>query len=307
MYAEIMNHLHSDSTYHKKWPYDQYYISYNIVLNRSHFDIYNTDILNTPIGRALRHNWWKNKEMYQDMNCLLNNDITLTDEPFICSQYYDDTPIIEEYEYLKEKRQRIIDYIRNIVINSQSILEGNSFYHHHTLDICPDLFYKQMNLFWLGKKAEKRICEIGFNAGHSTMLLLLGRDQTPLEFTVFDIGHHDYTKPCISFIQSEFSHVCFEYIEGDSTITMSQWIQVHDDLLGSYDLVHIDGGHTEHCIMNDMQNSDLLVKKGGYLIIDDTNMLHINQYVDNYISSGKYIEVKYCDTKWYPHRILKKV
>jgi hypothetical protein len=151
------------------------------------------------------------------------------------------------------------------------------------------------------------ICEIGFNAGHSSMLLLLGRDNSPPNFTIFDIGHHRYTKPSFEYIKSKFSYVNFEYIEGDSTIIMPEWINNHTDLIGKYDLVHVDGGHSEHCIYNDMKNTDLLVKVNGIVIVDDTNNEIINGYVDKYISSGNYVELNVIQTFGYPHRIIRKI
>jgi hypothetical protein len=201
----------------------------------------------------------------------------------------------------------MLDDIKNIVINSNKLLEGNAFYHHLTLDLFSDLYTKQQNLFWCGKKAVTRICEIGFNAGHSVMLLLLGRDKTPLEFTIFDIGEHAYTKPCLEYIKSQFQHVNFEYIEGDSTSTMPKWIEENHQYLGVYDVVHVDGGHSEHCISNDMKNADLLVKNGGILIIDDTNVDHINKNVDLYLSNGKYREMNVLKTRGYVHRIIQKI
>jgi len=150
------------------------------------------------------------------------------------------------------------------------------------------------------------MCEIGFNAGHSTMLLLLGRDKTPLDFTLFDIGHHPYTKPCLDYIISQFPHIKFDYIEGDSTVAMPKWIEANHTQIGLYDVVHVDGGHSKHCISNDMKNADILVKRGGIVIIDDTNVSHINKYVDLYISTGKYREMDVLKTKGYPHRILQK-
>ena len=135
------------------------------------------------------------------------------------------------------------------------------------------------------------MCEIEFNAGHSSMLMLLGRDETPIDFTIFDIGHHSYTKPCLKYIESQFKHVNFEYIEGDSILTMPIWIGMNKQHIHSYDVVHVDGGHSEGCIFNDMKNADLLVKKGGFIIIDDTNMVHINKYANLYISNEKYKEM----------------
>jgi len=81
-------------------------------------------------------------------------------------------------------------------------LEGNIFYPHMTLNLLSTLKPKQINLFISGKQATNKICEIGFNAGHSAMVMLLGREIKQLEFTIFDIGRHSYTKPCYDYIQS---------------------------------------------------------------------------------------------------------
>ncbi len=215
--------------------------------------------------------------------------------------------IRSEYESKNNEKQTYLDDLKSIIIKSNASLEGNCFYHHTTLSIFPELYSKQLNLFWCGKQAVENICEIGFNAGHSTMLMLLGRTDTPLNFTIFDIGHHAYTKPSFEYIKSKFSHVNFEYVEGDSTIIMPEWINNQTELMYKYDVVHVDGGHGEHCISNDMKNTDLLIKKNGIVIIDDTNSNIINKYVDLYISNGNYIELKLLSTYGYPHRIIKKI
>ncbi len=212
-----------------------------------------------------------------------------------------------DYESKNEEKHVYLNDLKNIVLNSNSCLEGNCFYYHTTLYEYHELYSKQLNLFWCGKQAVENMCEIGFNAGHSSMLLLLGRTNTPLNFTIFDIGQHPYTKPCYEYIKSKFSHVNFEYVEGDSTITMPEWINTHSDLMYKYEVVHVDGGHSEHCISNDLKNADLLVKKNGIIIIDDTNDAIINQYVDMYISSGNYIELSLLPTVGYQHRIIRKI
>ena len=84
--------------------------------------------------------------------------------------------------YLEDLKQIILEHI------PETKFEGNSFYHHQSIREYPELYNKQLNLFWCGKQAPARICEIGFNAGHSAMLLLLASSATT--FTVFDIGHH---------------------------------------------------------------------------------------------------------------------
>ena len=215
--------------------------------------------------------------------------------------------IKSDYESKTDEKNVYLDGIRNIVCNSNASLEGNCFYYHGSLHDYPELYSKQLNLFWCGKQATEYICEIGFNAGHSTMLLLLGREKTPLNFTVFDIGHHAYTRPSLEYIQSQFPHVNFEYVEGDSTVIMAEWINNHKEIMYKYDVVHVDGGHHEHCILNDMKNADLLVKKNGIVIVDDTNVPVINKYVELYLSSGNYIELNLLPTCGYPHRVIKKI
>jgi hypothetical protein len=212
-----------------------------------------------------------------------------------------------EYDNYKQQKDIYLNDLEKIIINSNDHLEGNSFYHHLSLTPYPELYNKQVNLFNIGKNTS-RICEIGFNAGHSAMLLLLGRNNAPLNFTVFDNSYHRYTIPAFHYIKSQFPNVSFEYIEGDSTLTMPQWIERNQHLLGTYDLVHVDGGHSPHCITNDMKNSDLLVKINGFLIVDDVYMGHINDCVNEYISSGRYIDTtSFLPTYGYTHRIIQKI
>jgi len=220
---------------------------------------------------------------------------------------YNFSEIENEYETHYTSKQKILYDLKIIVLDSNENLEGNSFYHHNSLILFPELHTKQLNLFWCGKQAKTKMCEIGFNAGHSSLLLLLGRDTTPLDFTIFDIGHHSYTRPCLNYIKSMFPVVKFEYIEGDSTTTMPIWINENTQSIGSYDVVHLDGGHSEHCIINDMKHSDILVKVNGIIIIDDSNVSHINDCINRYIESGNYKEIDVLKTQGYPHRIIQKL
>jgi 3D (Asp-Asp-Asp) domain-containing protein len=104
-----------------------------------------------------------------------------------------------------------------------------------------------------------------------------------------------------------FPNVAFEYVEGDSANTMPAWIKENPSACGTYDVVHVDGGHFESCIMNDMKNTDILIRVGGIVIVDDTNSDIINRYVDMYLGSGKYKELDTLKTYGYPHRIIQKI
>lgn len=207
-----------------------------------------------------------------------------------------------EYESCRLKTQKFLDDLMKIVVQFKCLLEGNIFYSMH-FNLAKEFVPKQLNMFWCGKQVQTKVCEIGFNAGHSSMLLFLGRDDTPVDFTVFDIGHHAYTGPCLEYVKSQYKHVNIEFVHGDSTVTMPKWIKENIHCLESYDVVHVDGGHSEHCILNDMKHADLLVKERGLLIIDDTNLHHINKCVDVYVAKG------YTELRLHPtilHRVLVK-
>lgn len=102
MYKTIINDLHNYNNYHNAWPFDQYYISKYVFENKHHFFIFIPYILNTPIGKVLRHNWFKTQQMYDDLHKLLHSDSDL-DNFVIKNDYYDeaDFPNTQEngYEY----------------------------------------------------------------------------------------------------------------------------------------------------------------------------------------------------------------
>ncbi len=91
MYSMIIRHLMIDNKHHSLWPFDQYYISDFVFKNKDKFVIFVPDILNTPRGKVLRHNWGKSQKMYTDMdevNNKLINNVWMNDIPFIESEYY---------------------------------------------------------------------------------------------------------------------------------------------------------------------------------------------------------------------------
>lgn len=107
MYKNIICDLRNNANYHNSWPFDQYYISKYVFENKEKFIIFNPDILNTPIGKVLRHNWCKNKKMYDDLSklyCDINKNLCIDKTIFIEKKYYDekDFPNKNEdsYDYL---------------------------------------------------------------------------------------------------------------------------------------------------------------------------------------------------------------
>jgi hypothetical protein len=93
MYNSIIKDLENDNSYHNTWPLDQHYISKYVFENKEKFTIFVPDILNTPIGKVLRHDWWKTQKMYDDLSMLyrnINNDLGFGKTYFIEIDYYDE-------------------------------------------------------------------------------------------------------------------------------------------------------------------------------------------------------------------------
>ncbi len=60
MYRYFIEICQKDKSHIKNWPWDQYYISNYVFENKNKFCIFKPDIINTPIGKIIRHSWIKN-------------------------------------------------------------------------------------------------------------------------------------------------------------------------------------------------------------------------------------------------------
>lgn len=92
MYNNLIIHLDKNTDYRHNLPYDQYYISNFIFENKDKFIIYVPEILNTPVGKILRHNYRKNQIIYEDLNKLGSMNIEDIDNDktdFIDTDQYD--------------------------------------------------------------------------------------------------------------------------------------------------------------------------------------------------------------------------
>jgi predicted O-methyltransferase YrrM len=211
--------------------------------------------------------------------------------------YFTDFPI---------KIEKHINYVNNI-FDKAITKEG----HYFTIN--NEIFEngvknKQGNLYYLSSLLpdNANICEIGFNAGHSSILILSALNTKKINFTIFDLGHHNYSILCLDYIKSIYTTANINYIEGNSIETIPEFIKNNKTPI-LYDLIHIDGGHTEECIINDMKNANILIKKGGIIVIDDTHLRYIYNIIDSYINSNEYDEIKLLELDHdTPHRIIKK-
>lgn len=142
---------------------------------------------------------------------------------------------------------------------------------------------KIYNLLELSKNKDK-ICEIGFNAGHSLLLMIFINPTA--KYLIFDLGNHDYTKPCLNYIKSLFPNTEIEIIYGDSKETLKEWVENNKEQNNTFNLIHIDGGHDTPTVENDFIWSKKLGNKECVYIFDDYNYGNIKDKIDSYKNLG---------------------
>jgi len=186
-----------------------------------------------------------------------------------------------QVETIINKTKQIISEKLMPIINSiGEPLEGNIFMKHHTSKYTDVDFHinKVNNICIVAMDPNvENVLEIGFNAGFSTLLMLLSNEN--LKITCVDICSHQYTIPCYEILKTIFGDR-IHLIPGDSMKTLPS-------LNDKYDLIHIDGCHEETVAESDILESYRLCKKsGGIMIMDDYNFPILKSLWD-----------KYCD-KW---------
>lgn len=216
----------------------------------------------------------------------------------------DSTHIVKDYS----KSANLIDYYANslteIANSTGDNLEGNCFTEHQTTIRNEQLLTKRINLFAAAKHGPS-ILEVGFNAGHSALLLLLGCNPgTKIDF--LDIGGHPYVVPCYEYILKIRSEIPILLYLGNSKHILPLRVlkQKEHDV---YDVIHMDGGHSNDCVVNDLTLCYQLCKTGGWLIVDDASGFILEE-INRFLQLGLVKKVPgQLDTNLYPHCILEKI
>lgn len=108
-----------------------------------------------------------------------------------------------------------------------------------------------------------KILEIGFNAGHSSCILLDNPKNTVVSF---DLGHHRYTADGKMFVD-DFYPGRHTLIIGDSTKSIPTFSRLNKDIL--FDLIFVDGGHTYEIALADIKNCKEFAHHDTIVIVDD--------------------------------------
>ena len=143
--------------------------------------------------------------------------------------------------------------------NRQRVTEGH-VYSRNTNQ--PHFFKKLLS----ENPSINTICEIGFNAGHSSVLFLA--EKPDISVYSFDIARHDYVDAAKQFIDENFPNRHF-LIKGDSNETVPNFYQLHPFL--KFDLIFIDGGHIFNIVLNDIKNMQFFANPQTTVVIDDAH------------------------------------
>lgn len=203
-------------------------------------------------------------------------------------------------EYL-ETTTDIIN-INNIIKKHTNSVEGNCLYQHRSnFQQFEGKRYDEKkilrdNFFNIAKDA-KNLLEIGLNGGHSMAIFFLSNPK--LEVLSFDICEHNYVRDVAKYYNNKYN---FNFVEGSSLITIKEYKNEK-----KYDIIHIDGGHSEECVRNDLINCKRFCHKDTLMIFDDTNAVHISKILNEYCEKNFIKEIDYSEDlkKCFFHRIFK--
>jgi len=202
-----------------------------------------------------------------------------------------------EDDYLK-----ICNDLKELIEKTGEPLEGNCVYRHLSFDQWDVLLNKRIN-YQKAVKEKKSICEIGFNAGHSVLAMIL--ENPNARYVLFDLGTHAYARPCFEYLKKTFPQTTMEIFWGDSRETLATYHKEHPEAV--FDLIHIDGGHQSEVYIVDWKNSLNVTSRGSLIIFDDTDNTKISTFIDREIEKGNVIEAPdFLETYGYKHRILER-
>lgn len=125
------------------------------------------------------------------------------------------------------------------------------------------------------------IGEIGFNAGHSSLIFL---EYSP-HATVysFDLGIHPYVDMGKAFVDSLFPQR-HNLIKGNSLKTLKAFASHHCNI--KFDLVFIDGGHSFEEAYHDIIAMKKLSHPGTLVLIDDLSIPGVKKAFDQCVKEN---------------------
>lgn len=186
------------------------------------------------------------------------------------------------YNDVIKRAQPYLAGIKNIVDATGLKPEGSCIYRHGTTEIDTTRDAIRFNLVTLAQRCN-RIIEIGFNMGHSALLMLLANPDCVID--CIDICMHDYTILCFEYLRRQFPNRISLFIGHSHTVLKKYQRPLAD-------LIHIDGCHDLQIANIDFFLSKGKIKSDGLIVFDDTNFPHLNYLWSGYIRDKHVIPIE---------------
>ena len=243
----------------------------HIVYNAMKYNLYDNQLLKALVVNN-DHNIHSNKVIHHfpgGPGIYQQKIVSMTIFLNAIKDYTINNNIIRTKEYVNE-------HLIPIINDCGELLEGNIFMLHNTTSYTDIFLSKTKNISNVVLNTNiKNVMEIGFNAGFSTLLMLLSNPH--IKITCLDLGDHLYALPCYVKLKETFGDR-LNLIIGDSAVTLPRINTI-------YDLIHIDGGHTTSIAKSDIIHSYRLSKMGTIIIMDDYDLPNLHQLWDQSINA----------------------
>jgi hypothetical protein len=138
-------------------------------------------------------------------------------------------------------------------------------------------------------KNKRKICEIGVNACHSLLLMIMVNPGA--EYVLFDLNTHKYTDLCIQYIMNAFPSTKISVYYGNSVETVKKYMETNIMDIASFDMCNIDGGHTHNVFSHDYVHVNKLLSTDGIVVFNNYDYGDIKTFLDEKVSCNEIIQV----------------
>ena len=182
--------------------------------------------------------------------------------------------------YIRSSEDFLHAYLRFKGVNISNI-EGHTGFQFEKAKLLTKLHLDVQN---------EVVCEIGYNAGHSSLNALLSKEESKVYS--FDIGDHleSYLRHSYELLDHTFPER-LTLILGDSATTIPVFAKTRPDV--KCNLIFVDGGHTKEQVMKDLEAFRGMVNQTHHvLVVDDTDFPDVQAGWHDYIEMGLAVEHK---------------
>jgi hypothetical protein len=186
-----------------------------------------------------------------------------------------------EYEPCFDEYKEHLDRLTEILQPWKERVEGNLFGSHFSDPATypqPGNLLKRRGVALFGL-TRQRILEVGFNAGHSALLLLTVNKE--LVYTGVDICINPYVMDCYEYLKSQFGPR-LNLMRGDSRKLVPALLETNN----RYDGYIIDGGHNLGIAFDDLENVIAGARDGSILCVDDCGSPDVRVPINYFMLNG---------------------